>query len=407
MKQKMKSIGMRTKLKIKSIGIRALCAAAALAVALGSAMPAFADDYEEPSYSVPGFAAEAAAEAPDGTGAAGSGEPGISGQSQTLPGTLRYEDIEELVMGSSGSQLLDKKLKALQDPANMTIFTRDSVVYQIKLSKVEKEKAAAEMVRAAQQAYTGILRLDDGLKSLAGAREAAERVLASLEILSRYGMASGLQLSEARHALDEIAEKTETAEAKREQLARQLGFLCGEGSAASAVQTPAGTDGTRTTPGSMYPAGMPLMPAPEEITAFDCEKDMPAALAASFDVRLKKEAISYAEGFQGERSETAAKADRANTEEEFRIAFRSAYRAISEKQLALSSAESALKLEEERLKSAELQHSKGMLSKYALLDRQYALEEAERAVTAARLDLLEAVEVYRRMKGGLSPQSEE
>ena len=430
---------------MKAYRKRIMSAALAAALALGAfpaaSARAFADDYE-PSYSLRESAAvqaegaagaEASGEKAEvqgnagaqGSAAAGQGNAEAQGSaaepSARTPGTIRYEEIPELVAGSGSSELLDKKLKALQDPDSMTVFTRDSIVYQIKLSKVERQQAEAEMIRAAQQAYTGILRLDDGIKTIEGSLAAAERTLASLTILRKYGMASQLQLDEAQHAIDLLEEKKEASEAAREALARQLGFLCGTGAVQAASgdgEQPAASetgDGTDPTPGAakknaagaglLFPAAMPAIPSDAEIGALDPGKDLPEALAASFDIRLKKEAVSYAEGFQGERAESAAKADRLNTEEKFRIAFEAAYRAIAEKQLALRSAKSALTVEEGRLSSARLQHAHGTLSRYALLDRERAAEEAGRAVRSAELDLLEAVEVYRRMVRGLSPES--
>ncbi|MBQ4506041.1 MAG: hypothetical protein II971_02190 [Firmicutes bacterium] len=124
---------------------------------------------------------------------------GAAVEEQTAPGTIRYSDIAERISQNAASDALDKQLDALKH-TEMSVLTRDSIVYQIRLYKIGREKAAAEMTRAAQKAYTDIIRLDGSIESLKGALEKAERMIAALKIRKKYNLVTQLELDEAERA---------------------------------------------------------------------------------------------------------------------------------------------------------------------------------------------------------------
>ena len=124
---------------------------------------------------------------------------GAAVEEQTAPGTIRYSDIAERISQNAASDALDKQLDALKH-TEMSVLTRDSIVYQIRLYKIGREKAAAEMTRAAQKAYTDIIRLDGSIESLKGALKKAERMIAALKIRKKYNLVTQLELDEAERA---------------------------------------------------------------------------------------------------------------------------------------------------------------------------------------------------------------
>lgn len=314
--------------------------------------------------------------------------------------TLLYEDLRKQLnnlasyqwalcqMGNSaGADNLQKSYDALRDTFD---DLKDGKVQKDNGDVVRQlENGVDQVVIAGEGLYLTLLSLEDSLADGERGLAALDRSLAEARLRQKLGQVPSQTVHDLERKREDAVVGLETLKSNILNGKLQLQRLLG-----------------------VEPTGvLTLAPLPESETAErDPEADLAAAKETSWalysaeltleDAReeWKDAKDDHPTGYQRDMADhawNAAQIQYESTVKEFEAGFQSLCRTLENDERALANQESALRYQENQLALAQVRYGLGLISRYALLNAQDAVETARSQVKAAKLQLFTDQNRYR------------
>ena len=316
--------------------------------------------------------------------------PGVGGEtvdlsqtSQLLTGYVAMNAKQSLLSIESSITALEQQLDGI-----------DKQREEGELSIRQMETAKNQLVMAAQSLYIGLLGLQRSDAAVTRSMEALDRTIKEMELRSKMGQISDLQLRQVQFGRTQVESKQQTLRMNMDLLNMQLNSMIGE----------------------IVGENLTLAPLPEvteqQLAAMDFVNDYKKAEKVSYEVYAAQKSFDDAEDAYDdavkeygknskEQAFTAAEHNYHAAEytyqasmQSYSIKFRTLFLQVKDYAQVLATAKENQKLKEAEYEAAKLKCQRGTISENACLDARDEVETAKDSVATAASDLFSAYNNY-------------
>lgn len=244
------------------------------------------------------------------------------------------------------------------------------------------------MVVGAQDAYIGLITMQESLETLDRNLAKIDRNIAVIQKQIEIGAASQLTLDNLQQTRRSLESSRETLLTQQRSTENSLALLLGS-----------------TADMTVKVSEMPSV-TEAQLSAIKYGADLIEAQKNSYSIWSKQDAIRTASNqYEDDLVSTldafnAAREDLEAEKENVANKFRQLYNDVQEKQRLIVEAQADYETQKKNFAVTEVQYQRGMISRNAYLDEQDALAEKEDAVTTAQHNLFSAYNTYDWAKRG-------
>lgn len=292
---------------------------------------------------------------------------------------IQYPDPDDPTYGYVVASMLSAEIQAKNMEKQADNNLEDSFIIGLNYEQAEKT-----LVTVAQTNMVTLEKSQLALKQAELAKSQAETELASIETKASIGMATQVDVLNAKEALLTASRNVESARTQIENVRQKLLVMTGWAYDASPE--------IRQVPSSDV----------SRIDGMNPVADREKALKDNYALRVNKKKLENA---QSQNTKESLRKTIADQEQKIASALVTNYQNVLAAKLAYDQAAADLELARRDMTNVELQFQQGKISQNQLTNQQYTLQGKEMAMKTADLNLFQTMETYDWSVKGLASAS--
>lgn len=292
---------------------------------------------------------------------------------------IQYPDPDDPTYGYVVASMLSAEIQAKNMEKQADNNLEDSFIIGLNYEQAEKT-----LVTVAQTNMVTLEKSQLALKQAELAKSQAETELASIETKASIGMATQVDVLNAKEALLTASRNVESARTQIENVRQKLLVMTGWAYDASPE--------IRQVPSSDV----------SRIDGMNPVADREKALEDNYALRVNKKKLENA---QSQNTKESLRKTIADQEQKIASALVTNYQNVLAAKLAYDQAAADLELARRDMTNVELQFQQGKISQNQLTNQQYTLQGKEMAMKTADLNLFQTMETYDWSVKGLASAS--